>query len=247
MPELKKSISIRFLEETRHDRSEMNPADRPNIDRCGTFKTYPESEKIILPRISSTTCKNLWQSLQDRRSRRKFSDQALARKDLSLLLWAAQGITGQAGKYFFRTAPSGGALYPIETYLAINRVEGIAAGIYHFEPQEFLLEKLTSSPPGPDLAAAALGQNFAATAAVTFIWSAVFRRTMSKYGHRGMRYILLDAGHICQNLLLAAEALELSACPMAAFFDREMNDLLHLDPDEESVIYMAAAGRGAAL
>lgn len=247
MPELEESIGIHFLKQTRHERDEMNNADRPAIGRCETFKTYPEADKIVLPRISGSSGKDLWQSLQGRRSRRKYSDTPLNRNDLSLLLWSAQGITGQAGNYFFRTAPSAGALYPIETYLAVNQVEDLNPGIYHFEPKEFLLEQLSTTPPGPALSSAALGQNFTGKASVTFIWSAVFRRNMSKYGHRGMRYIFLDAGHICQNTLLAAEALGLSACPVAAFFDREVNDLLGIDNNEESVIYMATAGPGTDL
>lgn len=243
MPELNESIGIRFLEDTRLFREQMD-TKRPAINRCSPFKTYDDVEKIILPRIQGTGGKDLWQSLQDRRSKRKFGDSLFNRNDLSLLLWASQGITGQAGNYFFRTAPSGGALYPIETYLAVNRVEGMDPGLYHFDPKEFILDKLSGFSSAHELAHAALGQSFTGHAAVTFIWSAVFRRTMSKYGHRGMRYILLDAGHICQNLLLAAEALGHSACPVAAFFDEEMNKLLSLDRNEESVIYMAATGPG---
>ena len=95
---------------------------------------------------------------------------------------------------------------------------------------------------GNKVAEAALGQSFMAKAGLVFIWSAILRRNMSKYGHRGLRYIFMDAGHICQNLLLAAEALGLGACPVAAFYDDELNTLLGLDGAEESVIYMAAVG-----
>ncbi len=82
-------------------------------------------------------------------------------------------------------------------------------------------------------------QRFMARGAVIFIWSAVMRRNMAKYGHRGSRYILLDAGHICQNLLLAAEAIGRKACPVGAFFDDELNQLLGLDDEEETVLYLA--------
>ena len=161
------------------------------------------------------------------------------------LLWASQGISGRAGSFFFRTAPSAGALYPIETYLSIQNVESLTPGLYHFQPAEFALEKLSNEFAGNKVAKAALGQNFIAQAGVVFIWSAILRRNFSKYGHRGLRYVMMDAGHICQNLLLAAEGLDLGACPVAAFYDNELNGLLGLDGEEESVVYLAAVGAKA--
>jgi SagB-type dehydrogenase family enzyme len=95
---------------------------------------------------------------------------------------------------------------------------------------------------GKDVARAALNQEFIAKGTVTFIWSAVFRRNMSKYGNRGVRYILMDVAHICQNLLLGAEHLGLAACPVAAFYDDELNALLQVDGQEESVLYLAVVG-----
>ena len=159
------------------------------------------------------------------------------------MLWASQGITVQAGNYCFRTAPSGGALYPIETYISINNVKNIKPGLYDFDPLQFALEKLYETSPGKLIARAAFGQRFLADCNAVFIWSAIFRRNMSRYGNRGFRYILMDVAHICQNLLLAAEDLNLGACPVAAFNDDEMNDLLNLNEDEESVIYLAAVGK----
>lgn len=133
----------------------------------------------------------------------------------------------------------------METYLAIERVDGLEPGIYHFAVQGFRLERLSSLPPGQLLAEACLGQGFMAQAPVNFIWTSIFRRTMAKYGHRGMRYILLDAGHICQNLLLAGGFLGLGGCPVAAFYDDEVNALLGVDGQEESVLYLASLGRKA--
>jgi len=130
----------------------------------------------------------------------------------------------------------------VETYLSIQNVETLAPGFYHFQPAEFALGKIHDGFAGYKVADAALGQNFLAKAGVVFIWSAILRRNFSKYGHRGLRYVMMDAGHICQNLLLAAEGLELGACPVAAFYDDEFNRLLGLDGEEESVIYLAAVG-----
>lgn len=241
MPDLKKLSGIRYLQETNHSPGNIRQP-RPAVENCPAFKEYPEAERFKLPHISGKSDKDIWQILQERRSHRKFTSTGLALQDLSHLLWAAQGITARAGNFFFRTAPSAGALYPIETYIGINNVEDVKPGLYHFSPGQFVLEKLYDAPPGQLLAQAALGQRFLADCAVVFIWSAVFRRNMSKYGDRGLRYILMDAGHICQNLLLAAETLDLGACPVAAFFDDIMNDLLDLDPEEESVLYLAGVG-----
>ena len=161
---------------------------------------------------------------------------------LSALLWAAQGFSGKAGGLDLRTAPSAGALYPLETYIQVNRVRGVDPGLYHFNLQDWCLETLDTGQFGPQLAQACLGQRFMAQAAVNICWSAVLRRNMAKYGHRGLRYIFMDVGHVCQNLLLAAEGLDLSACPVGAFFDQEANALFDLDGDEESFIYFASIG-----
>lgn len=243
MSDLKNSRGLQFLTDTSLERQELGWVRRPQISRAAPFKTYPGAERISLPTAWGKDTKNLWQSLQERRSRRNFGSAETELATIAGLLWAAQGITAQAGRYLFRTAPSGGALYPIETYLAVNRGTEIPPGLYHFNVEEFALERLQSGDPGPALAMASVNQKMLAQAAAVFIWTAVPRRSMSKYGERGMRYLLLDAGHICQNLLLAAESLELAACPVAAFFDEEINNLLDLDGVEESVLYLAAVGQ----
>ncbi len=242
MPELKHSLGILYLNETKFSRENLRSRPRPHILPAEPFKRYPHAEKVLLPRKWDGEETNFWALLQKRRSLRKYDPRLFSRTDLALLLWACQGVTAQAGQFYLRTAPSAGALYPVETYVAVNHVDGIDPGLLHFDVKGFQLERLTSAAPGPDVARAALDQEFLARAQVVFIWSAVFRRTMAKYGHRGVRYIMLDAGHIAQNLCLAAEAIGGGACPVAAFYDDEMNSLLGLDGQEESVIYLAAAG-----
>ncbi len=241
MPDLKKLSWFSYVQETNLS-PDRTGRPRPLIESCPAFKEYPGAEQVTLPHARGKSSRDLWQILQERRSRRKFSPTKLSRQDLSLLLWASQGITARAGNSFFRAAPSAGARYPIETYLGINSVDGLQPGLYHFNIRQFVLEKLYEAPVGQLIAQAALGQRFLADCASVFIWSAVFRRNMSKYGNRGLRYIMMDVGHICQNLLLAAESLDLGACPVAAFFDDTMNDLLDLDGEEESVLYLAAVG-----
>jgi SagB-type dehydrogenase family enzyme len=242
MDDLKKSLGYQYLQNTKFDQQVLRSMKRLDIEPVQPFKQYVDAEKVPLPTDWDME-KGLREALQHRRSFRRFGKDALSKKDLSMLLWASQGITGRAGNFFFRTAPSAGALYPVETYLSVQNIDNIDKGLFHFQPAEFCLEKMSAEFSADKVAEAALGQSFLAKAGVVFIWSAILRRNFSKYGHRGMRYILMDAGHICQNLLLAAEALGLGACPVAAFYDDEFNALLGLDGTEESVIYMAAVGK----
>lgn len=242
MPDLHKSLGYQYLNQTKFTPELLHRQAELRITPASPIKCYPEAEKIPLDPGSAGPATDLWQLLRTRRSRRRFGQPPLDLRVVSLLCWASQGVTGRAGDYLFRTAPSAGALYPLETYLAVERVTGLAPGIYHLDVTNFQLEKISAEPPGAPLARAALGQNFIAQAGLVFLWAAELRRNMSKYGHRGLRYICMDAGHICQNLLLAAEALGLAACPVAAFFDDQINDLLGLDSEEESVLYLAPVG-----
>ena len=206
------------------------------------FKEYPKATKIKLSIDKFPSVPNFFDILSRRRSKRGYKKASLSLKEISLLCYSAQGITGVAGSYFLRTAPSAGALYPIETYLAVNFSSEIEAGIYHLEVKDFSLALLKNGYMGKVLSELALGQAFLASASVIFIWSAVLGRTISKYGSRGLRYIFMDVAHICQNVLLASEAMGLKACPVGAFFDEELNKFLELK-EGESVIYMAAVGK----
>jgi SagB-type dehydrogenase family enzyme len=241
MDDLKESLGFQYLQDTKFDRQTIWQRERLNIAPGNPFKVYAEAEKVTLPTAWQIERK-LEDILQYRRSNRRYGGGPLSLNDLAMLLWASQGISGRAGSFFFRTAPSAGALYPVETYLSIQNVDTVLPGLYHFQPVDFTLEMLQEGPAAQKVAAAALDQNFMAKAGAVFIWSAVLRRNFSKYGHRGLRYVMLDAGHICQNLLLASEGLQLGACPVAAFYDDQMNSLLGLDGEEESVIYLAAVG-----
>lgn len=243
MPGLKHSEGHQYLKKTRFDRRTLDDRVRPHIKPTAVFKSYPTAERVSLPPPAVTQFPaDLWQLLQQRRSTRKYPGTPITEEELSLLLWACQGITGRAGNWSFRTAPSAGALYPIETYVAVDKVKELDAGLYHFNVRDFVLERLLATPVSDIVAEACLMQRFMARGSVIFIWSAVMRRNMAKYGHRGARYILMDAGHICQNLLLAAEAIGRKACPVGAFFDDELNQLLGLDDEEETVLYLAAMG-----
>ena len=243
MPELKETKGFQYLKGSRFDRLSIETRHKPTIARVEPFKRYPHADKIPLPRTWILAEEHLIPLLQHRRSLRKYSTEPISLEHLAFLLWASQGITGQAGKYLFRTAPSGGALYPVETYISVHSIEGLAAGLYHFDAEHFALDQLTEQDEAEAVAHGCLDQKFITQAAVVFLWTGVFRRAMSKYGDRGMRYILLDAGHICQNLLLAAESVGCGGCPVGAFYDNEINQLLQIDGEEESILYAASLGR----
>jgi SagB-type dehydrogenase family enzyme len=164
-------------------------------------------------------------------------------EELAQILWAAQGITARTGMYLLRTAPSAGALYPFETYVYVNGVEEVVQGIYHFDVAEFALAHLKEGSFNQAITAASLGQPVVRRAAVVLIWTAVMLRCMVKYRERAVRYIGMDLGHVCQNVQLAATALGFGCCPIGAFYDDDMNELVGVDGEEETVLYMATVGK----
>jgi SagB-type dehydrogenase family enzyme len=197
---------------------------------------------VALARPTDLPEADLWEVVRSRRSRREFAAEPIGQGPLFALLWAGQGIT-RAGAWPLRAAPSAGALYPVETYLAAARVEDLAPGLYHWElPEERLALVAAREDVGPAACRACLDQEMVAEAAAVFLWTAVWARSARKYGDRALRYAYLDAGHIGQNVHLAAEALGLGACMIGAFYDDRMNALVGVDGREESVLYAACVG-----
>ncbi|MDO9534062.1 MAG: SagB/ThcOx family dehydrogenase [Bacillota bacterium] len=208
-----------------------------------TYKQYPpDLKRVKLPEPDMEGGAPLFQLLKSRRSVRSFAPRALDAKILSQMLWAALGISLDAGQYQFRTAPSAGALYPVEMYILVNRVTGINPGIYYYDVQNHMLILLREGEFGRDMARAALGQGIIEKAPAVLIWSALVRRGMWKYEQRAYRYFYLDAGHIAQNAALAAVSLGMGSCQIGAFFDDEVNELLQLDGEKETALYMTAFG-----
>jgi len=242
MPDFANLPANQYLQSSRYQRTAAAQWKKPKIAGTPVFKTYSEAAIIPLPVGWELAEARIQPLLQQRRSIRKFSDTPLPLADLAFMLWAAQGVTGKAGDYLFRTAPSAGALYPVETYCAIERVEGVPPGLYHFQAEHFQLELVREGSCGDDIAMACLNQQFMRRAAVNFIWTAVLRRNFQKYGNRGLRYVFLDAGHICGNLLLAASAIGGGGCPVAAFFDEEVDEIVGIDGEEETALYLASVG-----
>jgi SagB-type dehydrogenase family enzyme len=174
--------------------------------------------------------------------RKKFTDEAVKSSLLSQILWAAQGITRVNEYHQFRAAPSAGGLFPIETYLAINRVDNIEPGVYHYQVPYHNLVLLKSGHFGAELAKAALSQKMIRDAAFSLVWTAIVERSKWKYDQRAYRYIYLDAGHIGQNAALTAVACGLGSCQVGAFFDDEVNAIIEVDGISETAIYMTAIG-----
>jgi SagB-type dehydrogenase family enzyme len=240
----KAGIGTRFQNETKYTPASLS-GHMFNLGAIpDTFKEYPSPiARVTLPEPKAGGEAGLWRLLLKRRSRREYAaGKPLKLNDLSALLWATQGLTAQFGDTFFRTSPSAGGLYPVETYLCVRAVDGLEEGIYHFRPGDYDLEFLKKGDFSRALTEAALQQTLILAAQVTFIWSALIARGSWKYGQRVYRYIYLDAGHIAQNLYLAGEALGLGVCAVGAFYDDDVNRIIDLDGEEETVIYMATVG-----
>lgn len=216
---------------------------KPEIECPPLYKDYTEKRQFELPYPDTSKGPKIWDAILMRRSRREFARSPIEQKELSLLLWAAQGKTGTASDHReLRAAPSAGARYPIETYVAVNHVKKMFTGVYHYNLRGHSLSLLYSKDVIADLVNISIEQEFVYNSAVVFIWTAVVDRCRSKYGERAFRYMYLDAGHIGQNLLLAAQALGLYSCPIGALYDDEANAFVKADGDNEVVVYMAAVG-----
>ncbi len=240
----KRAVGRAFQEGTKYLRGAPPPTP-PRSTPPDPVKTYPGATRIALSQPLREEGAPLWSTLRERRSIRRFDDSPLEEAALSQILWAAQGVTRIRQRIGFRTAPSAGALYPVETYAVVHRVEGVAPGVYHYFPPLHALDTVSLGDRREEVAAAALDQAMARQAAVVLLWTAVFARSTWKYGERAYRYIYLDAGHIAENAALAATALGLGSCQIAALYDEECNALLGIDGREESILYMTVVGRPA--
>jgi SagB-type dehydrogenase family enzyme len=243
MQRYKKGLAFRYVQGTKYYRERSPRDDLGPIPSPERFKTYPDAQKLQLPQPDFSEPADLWQCLAKRRSERDTTPDPLSLEELAKLMWAAQGVTARAGMYILRTAPSAGALYPFENYLYIDRVEGVPQGIYYFDVAEFTLVCLQEGNFNHQITAASLGQPVVRKAAIVIIWTAMMLRCMVKYRERAVRYIPMDMGHVCQNVQLAATALGFGSCPIGAFYDDEVNSLLGLDGEEETVLYMVTVGK----
>ncbi|MBC7237377.1 MAG: SagB/ThcOx family dehydrogenase [Chloroflexi bacterium] len=193
---------------------------------------------VLLPEPHVMGKISLEEALSARRSIRDYADDPLSLAELAQLLWAAQGITDPRG---YRTAPSAGATYPLELYVVVGRVEGLAAGIYHYLPDGHALARVASGDRRAALAGVALGQSWIEEAPVDLVLAAVYERTMQRYGARGRQYVHMEAGHAAQNVYLQAVTLNLGTVVVGAFHDEGVRDVLGL-PKEQQPLYIMPVG-----
>jgi SagB-type dehydrogenase family enzyme len=192
-------------------------------------------ETISLPSPAGSAAEPLQQLLMERRSVRSFSAASLSLPQLGQLLWAAQGITHPEG---LRTAPSAGALYPLELYAVVGAVDGLKPGIYHYQPDGHRLKKVVDGDQREKLARASHGQSWIAMAAVVIAFGAIYERTTRKYGERGVRYVHMEVGYAGENLHLQVSALGLGTTVVGAFDDDAVAEVLGLPASTQPLALM---------
>lgn len=249
-----------------HENSKLNPGTAEQLaESVGEFaqdadlrrrsmtsaKTYPTANRIDLSRVAKQPRCNrpLSDVLARRRTVRHFSPRELSLASIAALLQSAAGTTGQLEDaqdpglvQLLRAAPSGGALYPIETYLVAFRTQGFEPGTYHYHAPQHALELVQTGDVRERFASLVLALSEPLSAGALLVLTARWENPLRKYRERGYRILLLDAGHLAQNLLLCAAALDLAACPIAGFHDDAVGTELGLDPANEPVLYLILLG-----
>ena len=207
-----------------------------------------EAKRIDLPKydqFKDIGKIDLKTAISNRESRRSYNKQALSLEELSFLLWATQGIREKLDPgHALRTVPSAGCRHALETYLCVLNVQGLDQGIYRYLPLEHqLLFEFTEENLNRKIVQAVLGQHYPGEAAVTFIWTTIPYRMEWRYDIAAHKVIAIDAGHVCQNLYLACEAIGAGTCAMAAYDQEGIDKLLRIDGQDEFTIYLASVGK----
>lgn len=239
-PDNIQSVNARFESDINKVRSEQVKMETINTE----LKELNDSiYQLPSPRFDSNV--SIEQTLLMRRSRRYYRDQALTSKEISQILWAAYGISQPRNEPYFhstgglKTAPSAGALYPLEIYLLSGKISDLPSGLYKYLPNGHLLKKVHNSDLRSGLAQAAFDQLMLQEAPVNLVYTAVFERNTKRYGQRGKnRYVPMDIGHSAENVYLQVEALGLGTCAIGAFDDDKVTQLLNLPPNEEPMYLM---------
>ena len=236
-------LGLTFLKETSLPDSVQPVTPERESKTCGVCE--PNEKIIHLPKPAETAFDqmSLFDTIENRRSVRTYSDDTIMQWELSLMLHYTQGISSEKTPHL-RYVPSAGAVHPFETYIVINRVEGLENGIYRYLPLDhaLVLERCHVGN-SESIAAACRRPELVRSAAITFLWIAVPDRILWKFGPRGWRYLFIEAGHLCQNLYLVATALKCGACAIGSYRDDEMNCALGIDGVEQFCIYMASVGK----
>jgi SagB-type dehydrogenase family enzyme len=220
---------------------QMNKPPEPVKNECMDVQKIALGERIKFPAPRSTSNTSVEEALMKRRSVRAYSGRNVTIQEVSQLLWAAQGITAPWGG---RTAPSAGALYPLELYVVVGDVDGLDKGVYKYKPEGHELEKVADGDKRRELSNAALNQECIRNAAIDIVFTAVYERTTWKYKERGIRYVQIEAGHAAQNVYLQAVSLDLGTVVIGAFFDDMVKEVMHAGDDEEPLYIMPVGKKG---
>ncbi len=212
-----------------------------SIAAAATNISSPASnaELLELPKPNLSGNMAVEEALLRRRSVREYRPENLTLAEISQLMWAAQGVTNQQG---LRTAPSAGALYPLEIYLVVGNISGLDEGVYRFHSTKNALRLISESDQRDSLSRAALQQEFIKDGAAMIVISGVYQRTTEKYGQRGIRYVHMEAGHVAQNIFLQATALGLKTAVIGAFNDKAVRKILHFSSQEQP-LYLMPVGK----
>ncbi len=235
----------------------MEKTKYKHLDRSDQVKGLPQPPLTLAPAEGKPVHRlpdpgeaprravDIWDAINDRVSVRAYGVEPLSLEELSYLLWCIQGVKEATNRpATLRTVPSAGARHCFETYVLVNRVEGLRQGLYRFLATDHSLQEVDMDPGIADrVIQACYNQRFVKQSAATFIWTAVAYRMTWRYGERGYRYMHLDAGHVCQNLYLAAEAVGCGACAIGAFYDDALNEALQIDGVEQFAVYVGVLGK----
>ena len=239
-----------FLKDTIRQKIDFSQTDQyQGVPPPPLEKPYPpDAVRLDLPPVGQwkdIEMMDMVTAIGNRQSRRNFSLEPLALDELAFLLWATQGVRERVdGDTVLRTVPSAGNRHALETYLAVQRVKGVEPGFYCYLPLEHQLLHLFHEEGMPrKLTEATLGQPFVGRAAVVFIWTTIPYRMEWRYGMAAHKVIAIDAGHVCQNLYLACEAIGAGTCAVAAYHQQLMDRLVRVDGQGEFVVYLAPVGK----
>jgi SagB-type dehydrogenase family enzyme len=237
--EFMEKTTYRYQTPSAQRKGETRPALELPVEPGQALLDLPDPCKLAVPEV------NLRQLIENRSSVRSYSEKALSLAELSYLLWCTQGVKEVTDHpVTVRNVPSAGARHAFETYLLVNRVDGLAPGLYRFMAIEHQLAVINlGAGLAEALSAACHKQGQVLHSAVTFVWTAMTERMTWRYGTRGYRYLHLDAGHVCQNLYLAAESIRCGVCAIAAYEDEDVNRFLGIDGVSQFAIYLASLGK----
>jgi len=237
--EFTEKTKYRYLERSDQEKGLPQPPLEQPVEPGRPIIDLPKPDAVTVPPL------DLRAAIERRRSIRSYAREPLSLAGLAFLLWCTQGVQRVAGTYAtFRTVPSAGARHAFETYLLVNDVEELEPGLYRYLALSHRLVQLDTDPMLPHrITTACLDQQFIVRSGVVFFWVAVPYRMTWRYGERGYRELHKDAGHVCQNLYLAAEAVGCGVCAVAAYDDDAMARILGIDGVEQFLIYLATVGK----